>query len=140
MGEVGGILEGGGMALLASSPGGVGRSWKGGEVSLIASPAALTEAISEGVGFLLIAFMLVGVGGSRAGQTQAFGNESWKGLLNVDAVTISSAVNEGEGGAREGGLNVNIVAGASLCVSTCKDGRGVWGWGPSNPATLGLHP
>ena len=99
MGSVGGSWECRGIALLASLPGAFGGSRKGGEVCLKASPDTVLEAISDGTGFLLISFTLVGVGGSRVGQTQASGYEPWKGWLKEDAVTTSSVVSGGDGGA-----------------------------------------
>lgn len=139
MGGVGGSREGGGTAFLIFTPEGIGGSREGGEVSPTASPIAAVGAVSESVGFLLITSTLVGVDESRAGQTQASGNESWKGWLSEEAVTTSSVVSGGEGGVSEGGLNVKIVARASLCVPICRDGRAVCGRGPPIPATLGLH-
>ena len=96
--DVGRRWGSGGAAFLASPPGGIDGN-QGWGVSPTASPVAALEVISEGTGFLLIAFMLVGVGGSRAGQTQASENESWEGCLSEDAVTTSSVVSGGEGGA-----------------------------------------
>lgn len=139
MGGVGGSPRGGRVALLAGSADGIGRGRKDGGPGLTASPTAYVEAAVVGAGFLLTVFTLVGVGGSRAGQTQAPGPQSWKGSLNEDAVTVSSIVSGGEGGAGKSGLKEEIDAGASLCGLICRDGRAVCDWGTSISATLGLH-
>lgn len=139
MGGVGGSPEDGRVALLTASADVIGRRWEDGEASLAASPVAYVESAVVGAGFLLIAFTLVGVGGSCAGLTQAHGQEPWNGSLNEDAATVSSIVSGGEGGAGKSGLGEKIDAGTSLCVLTCRDGRAVCDWGTSVSATLGLH-